>query len=77
MTTQDSVRATRAETIMVADDDKNIIFAFRKVLEKSGYRVISTQDGRGVLDQVRESRPGALFWTFPCPRWTGSPCWSS
>jgi len=61
----------RPETIMVADDDGNIVFAFRKVLEKSGYRVVSAADGGEVLDRVRETRPAALFLDISMPTLDG------
>jgi DNA-binding NtrC family response regulator len=71
MTTTGAVPAVRSETIMVADDDSNIVFAFRKVLERSGYRVVSVADGVDVVDRIRESRPGALFLDISMPALDG------
>jgi DNA-binding NtrC family response regulator len=71
MSTPEVVRPGRGETVMVADDDRAIVFAFRKVLEKSGYRVITAEDGDGVLGRVRENRPGALFLDISMPSLDG------
>jgi len=59
------------EKIMVADDDESIVFAFRKVLERSGYRVISADSGPQALEKLRIEKPALLFLDVAMPEMDG------
>ena len=44
----------RGETILVADDDENVLNTFTDVLNMLNYRVITANDGRDALTQYRQ-----------------------
>lgn len=50
-----------AEKIMIADDDRNILFAFKKTFEQSGHSVVTVSSGEEVLPAIARERPAVLF----------------
>lgn len=66
-----SRHASTSGKIMVADDDRNIVFAFRKAFESRGHTVVSTQDGNRVLQLVRGETPDLLFLDIAMPGMNG------
>jgi DNA-binding NtrC family response regulator len=59
------------EKIMIVDDDENIVFAFRKTLERSGYLVVEAGNGPEALDKLRTERPAVLFLDVAMPEMSG------
>ena len=57
--------------ILVADDDKNIQFAFRKTFEKDGYEVVSAADGQEALRKVDSEQPALIFMDVSMPGTSG------
>ncbi len=53
--------------ILIADDDKNIRFAFRKLLLADGFDVIEACDGREALAKVGNEHPDLLFMDVSMP----------
>ena len=54
-------------TIVVADDDPDILNLVSKRLTKRGYRVITAVNGKEALELIRSRRPAAavLDWMMP------------
>ncbi|MFQ6673346.1 MAG: sigma-54-dependent transcriptional regulator [Fidelibacterota bacterium] len=57
--------------ILVADDDRNIQFAFRKTFEKDGFEVITAANGREALDTLEREEPALVFMDIAMPQMTG------
>jgi DNA-binding response OmpR family regulator len=55
------------DTILVVDDERNIVELARLYLEKEGYRVESAGDGGTALDQVRSLKPALLILDLMLP----------
>ncbi|MSQ42908.1 MAG: response regulator transcription factor [Chloroflexi bacterium] len=58
-------------TILVADDEKNILELCRLYLVKDGFTVETAIDGQEVLDKVRRSRPDLVVLDIMMPRIDG------
>ena len=58
-------------TILVADDEKNILELCRLYLVKEGFTVETAIDGQEVLDKVRRSRPDLVVLDIMMPRIDG------
>lgn len=58
-------------TILVADDEKNILELCRLYLVKEGFAVETAIDGQEVLDKVRRSRPDLVVLDLMMPRIDG------
>ncbi|MFQ5631320.1 MAG: sigma-54-dependent transcriptional regulator [bacterium] len=59
------------DKIMIADDDQNIVYAFRKTLEPKGYQVISASNGAEVLITIDREKPEVLFLDIAMPEMDG------
>jgi two-component system alkaline phosphatase synthesis response regulator PhoP len=55
------------ETILVVDDERNIVELARMYLHQAGYRVEAARDGRQALDQVRHLRPTLVVLDLMLP----------
>ena len=60
-----------AETVLVVDDDRDILDLARLVLEDGGYRVIAAPSGEAALDQAAESRPDLILLDVNMPGMDG------
>jgi len=49
------------KTILIADDDPDIVDAMTTVLEASGFRVESAPNGQEALRKIRQRKPDALI----------------
>ena len=49
------------KTILVVDDDQELIDGLRMVLERQGYRVITARDGQQGKQQVYHHRPDLMI----------------
>lgn len=55
------------EKILIADDDENIVYAFRKTLEPKGYKVVSAANGNEALERLQREKPDTLFLDIAMP----------
>ncbi len=62
-----------AKTILVVEDDQELIDGLRIVLEKHGYRVITARDGQQGKQQVYHQRPDLMILDMMMPRMGGYP----
>jgi two-component system, OmpR family, alkaline phosphatase synthesis response regulator PhoP len=60
-----------AQTILVADDEKNIVSLIKLYLSKEGYRVESVPDGQQALDAARRLQPDLVMLDVMMPKLDG------
>jgi DNA-binding response OmpR family regulator len=59
------------ETILVVDDERNIVELARLYLEADGYRVVPASDGREALSKVHEHHPALVVLDLMLPEMDG------
>lgn len=59
------------ETILLVDDEPNIIELATMYLEQEGYRVISARDGQAALDRAKADRPTLIVLDLMLPKIDG------
>jgi DNA-binding response OmpR family regulator len=62
---------TPAKTVLVVDDEQDILDLVRFRLEHDGYRVITASDGQAGLALAREERPDLCILDVMMPKLTG------
>lgn len=55
------------KTILVVDDDVNVVTLFQRRLETAGYEVISANNGIDGLKKIRECKPDLLLLDVMMP----------
>ena len=58
---------TVGATVLVVDDERDIRFLLRFLLEKNGYRVLEAVHGASALDLIRNERPALLITDLMMP----------
>jgi CheY-like chemotaxis protein len=58
-------------TILVVDDESNMRFVIRMILEGAGYEVVEAPHGAAALERVKESRPALVVTDLMMPVMTG------
>jgi two-component system, OmpR family, response regulator PrrA len=66
-TTQDAVAAT----ILIADDDEDILALVHRALSESGYEVLLARDGATALATARERKPALALLDIAMPELDG------
>ncbi|NOY57318.1 MAG: sigma-54-dependent Fis family transcriptional regulator [Calditrichaeota bacterium] len=61
----------RKTKILIADDDKNIQFAFKKAFEQSGHDVISASTGQEAVEKAEKESPSLIFMDITMPGISG------
>ncbi len=56
-----------SQTILVVDDDKEIVRLVRAYLEKSGYQVVTAYDGTTALQIIRHDQPALIVLDLMLP----------
>lgn len=59
------------ETILLVDDEQNIIELGTMYLQQEGYRVISARDGQLALDRIKADRPALVVLDLMLPKIDG------
>ena len=59
------------KTILLVDDDADILGAMRTLLEKKGYRVVTAQDGNAGLALAEQEMPDLLVVDMMMPKKSG------
>ncbi len=57
--------------ILVADDDKNVVFALRRTFEEDGFAVIPAADGFEALEKLQAEHPDLVFMDVTMPKLSG------
>lgn len=60
--------------LLVADDEPDIRFLLRRMLDRGGYLVTEASNGTEVLDLARESRPDLILLDLKMPVMDGFEC---
>ena len=64
-------RPDRSATVLVVDDNPQVLEGMRALLENDGYRVLVAGSGRAALTLLRTGvQPGLVIPTWRCPAWT-------
>ena len=53
--------------ILVVDDELQMCNVLRRILEKEGYRVITTPDGKSALQLIKEKKPDVILLDLMMP----------
>jgi DNA-binding response OmpR family regulator len=61
----------RILSLVVADDDSDILRLLERRLSRRGYRVLTAADGRAALDAVRSTAPDAVVLDRLMPTMSG------
>jgi DNA-binding response OmpR family regulator len=61
------------KTILIVDDDRELVEGLRAVLERQGYRVIQAHDGHQAKQAVYNQRPDLMILDMMMPRMGGYP----
>ena len=64
--------ATVLRTVLVADDDPDLLALIQRRLSRAGYRVICAIDGQEALDMVAEHHPDMAVLDVTMPKVTGT-----
>ena len=59
------------KTILVVDDEPELVTLIRRILEKNGYRVVCAYDGRQVFDVLKKQRPDLILLDIMMPEMNG------
>ncbi len=59
------------ETILVVDDERNIIELARLYLEQAGFRVEAANDGKMALEKIRQAQPALVVLDLMLPELDG------
>lgn len=62
---------TAAKTVLVADDEQDIVEIVRFRLEHDGYRVLTASDGEAALQLAREEHPDLCLLDVMMPKLSG------
>lgn len=63
--------AAKEQTILVVEDDRNIAELIRLYLTNQGYRVLISETGKGVVEQVRLEKVDLVILDLRLPRLSG------
>ena len=66
-----STETPSKETILVVDDEPNILDLARLYLQSQGYRVITASDGQQALDRARADQPALVVLDLMLPKIDG------
>ncbi len=61
----------KKEKIFIADDDRNIQFAFKRLFDEKEYTVVSLDNGLEVLERVNTEHPDLIFMDITMPKRNG------
>jgi len=64
---------TEQKTILLVDDDRELIDGLRALLEKQGFRVIQANDGNQAKTVIYNDRPDLVILDMMMPRMGGYP----
>ena len=58
-------------TVLIADDEPNILVSLEFMLRREGHRILTAGDGTGALDLIRRERPSLVLLDATMPGLTG------
>jgi len=61
------METTTATSVLVVDDEPQVVWMLRFSLEAEGYQTFSARNGRAALDEIRERRPNVVLLDIMMP----------
>jgi CheY-like chemotaxis protein len=59
------------KTILVVDDEKDVVSYFKTLFEDNGYRAITAMDGVEAMEKIRSEHPDLITLDITMPNKTG------
>lgn len=60
-----------SKTILIADDEKNILISLEFLMKREGYNVVVAHDGQEAIDSINSTRPDLVLLDVMMPKKTG------
>ncbi|WP_297790435.1 response regulator [uncultured Marinobacter sp.] len=60
-----------SKTVLIADDEPNIVISLEFLLKQADYRVVVAHDGEEALDAIRRETPDLVLLDVMLPRLSG------
>jgi two-component system, OmpR family, alkaline phosphatase synthesis response regulator PhoP len=60
-----------SKTVLIADDEPNIVISLEFLLEQDGYRVLVARDGHEALEAIERELPDLVLLDVMLPRLSG------
>ena len=60
-----------SKTVLIADDEPNIVISLEFLLERGGYRVLVARDGQEAIDTMLRETPDLVLLDVMMPRLSG------
>lgn len=60
-----------SKTILIADDEPNILISLEYLMKREGYNVLLAHDGQEAMDAVLEKKPDLVLLDVMMPKKTG------
>jgi CheY-like chemotaxis protein len=58
---------TETKTVMIVDDEADVLLSISQILEANNYRTIKARDGQECLEKLREEKPDVLLLDIMMP----------
>jgi DNA-binding response OmpR family regulator len=60
-----------SHTILIVDDEPNIVISLEFLLEREGYRVLIARDGQEAIDAITRDKPAMVLLDVMLPQLSG------
>lgn len=67
MNTQTQPVRKRSPAALIVEDDMTCVYLWQRYMQRSGFRAISTQEGKGALDMARREKPDLVVLDVMLP----------
>jgi CheY-like chemotaxis protein len=67
MNTQTQPAHKRLPAALIVEDDMTCVYLWQRYMQRSGFRAISTQEGKGALDMARKEKPDLVVLDVMLP----------
>ena len=71
MNAQTQPERVRTPAALIVEDDMTCIYLWQRYMKRSGFRAISTQEGKGALDMARREKPDLVVLDVMLPDMDG------
>lgn len=61
------MQTATATSVLVVDDEPQVVWMLRFSLEAEGYQTLEARDGRAALEEIRRHRPGLVLLDVMMP----------